>query len=275
MLGILKKILVTGRVTNEYPSTKDQTPARLRGKPSVNPELCTFCGACAFSCPTGAITDEAARLDLAYEKCIFCGHCQEACPFEAIKLSGGFELAARAKEDLHWTLIKEEGIGQPELPTPELTKLLGNKIKKVLGQSLHIRHVDAGSCNGCDWDMSALLNPVYDLQRLGIDFVASPRHADMLLVTGPVTRHLEQALLETYQATPDPKLVVAAGTCSCSGGIFNNGYTVIGGTDKVVPVDIYIPGCPPRPQAFIYGLLVALDRIEQQMKRQMVVKNRT
>lgn len=275
MLGILKKIIATGRVTKEYPFVKDETPGRLRGKPAVNPELCTFCGACAFSCPTGAITDQAARLDLAYEKCIFCGRCQEACPFEAINLSNDFELAARAREDLHWTLIKGEGTGEPLQPTPQLKKLLGNKIKKVLGKSLHIRHVDAGSCNGCDWDMTALLNPVYDLQRLGIDFVASPRHADMLLVTGPVTRHLEQALLETYQAVPDLKLVVAAGTCSCSGGVFKDGYAVIGGTDKVIPVDIYIPGCPPRPQAYIYGLLVALDRIEQQMKRQIVAANRS
>lgn len=275
MLGILKKIIATGSVTKEYPFIKDPTPDRLRGKPAVNPELCTFCGACAFSCPTGAITDEAKRLDLAYEKCIFCGRCQEACPCAAIKLTNDFELAVRAKEDLHWTLVKGPGMGEIAQPTTELAKLLGNKIKKILGQSLHIRHVDSGSCNGCDWDMSALLNPVNDLQRLGIDFVASPRHADMLLVTGPVTRHLEQALLETYQATPDPKLVVAAGTCSCSGGIFKNGYAVIGGTDKVIPVDIYIPGCPPRPQAFIYGLMVALDRIEQRLKRQIAGSNRT
>ncbi|WP_018133529.1 NADH-quinone oxidoreductase subunit B family protein [Effusibacillus pohliae] len=143
---------------------------------------------------------------------------------------------------------------------------LQKRIKEVLGKSLHIRHVDSGSCNGCDFEMSALLNPVYDLQRFGVDFVASPRHADLLMVTGGVTRHLEEALRKTYDATSNPKMVVAIGACACGGGIFGQTYANCGGVDKIVPVYVYVPGCPPRPQAMIEGILIALDRYEQLSK---------
>jgi Ni,Fe-hydrogenase III small subunit len=118
----------------------------------------------------------------------------------------------------------------------------------------------AGSDNSCDWEIAALLNPVYDIQRLGIDFVASPRHADLLLVTGAVTRHLESALMATYEAMPEPRLVVAAGDEACGGGILQGSYAVAGGVDRCLSVDVYIPGNPPRPQALIHGLLLALDR---------------
>jgi Ni,Fe-hydrogenase III small subunit len=124
--------------------------------------------------------------------------------------------------------------------------------------------MDAGSDNGTDWELSALLNPVYDVQRLGIDMVASPRHADLLLVTGPVTRNLEMALRRTYEAMPVPGIVVAAGAEACGGGVWQGSYAHAGGVDRVLPVDVYIPGDPPRPQAIIYGLLLALDRVEQQ-----------
>jgi Ni,Fe-hydrogenase III small subunit len=132
-----------------------------------------------------------------------------------------------------------------------------------LGRSLAIRQVDAGSCNGCEIEINALNNPVYDLERLGIHFVASPRHADMLLVTGPVTRNMELALLKTYRATPEPKMVVAVGVCGISGGIFGLNYATVGGVDAVIPVDVYIPGCPPRPHALLHGILLALGRMEQ------------
>jgi len=133
----------------------------------------------------------------------------------------------------------------------------------VLGRSLAIRQVDAGSCNGCELEISALNNPIYDLERLGIHFVASPRHADMLLVTGPVTRNMELALWKTYQATADPKVVVAVGACGISGGIFGRNYATVGGVNEVVPVDVYIPGCPPRPEALLYGILLAVGRVKQ------------
>jgi Ni,Fe-hydrogenase III small subunit len=133
------------------------------------------------------------------------------------------------------------------------------RIRGRLGRSLHVRQVDAGSCNGCELEIAAITNPVYDLERFGIHLVASPRHADVLLVTGPVTRNMEIALRRTYEAAPDPRVVVAVGACGCSGGIFGEGtYAAIGGVDRVLPVDVYIPGCPPRPQAILNGLLVAM-----------------
>jgi Ni,Fe-hydrogenase III small subunit len=144
---------------------------------------------------------------------------------------------------------------------------LNDRIKNIFGRSLHIREVDAGSCNACEVEVTALSNPVYDMERFGIHIVASPRHADMLLVTGPVTRNMELALLKTYNATPSPKLVAAMGSCACNGGIFGETYASVGGVDKVIPVDVYIPGCPPRPQAVIFGLLVAVDKLEQKIRK--------
>ncbi|HLF75867.1 MAG TPA: NADH-quinone oxidoreductase subunit B family protein [Dehalococcoidia bacterium] len=138
----------------------------------------------------------------------------------------------------------------------ELRSLISSRLKR----SLHIRHLDSGSCNGCDWELTALLNPVYDIQRLGIDFVASPRHADLLLVTGTMTRNLEQAARLTYDAMPEPRLVVAVGACAMGGGVFSGSYATAPSVDSVLPVDVFIPGCPPRPEAIIHGLLAAVGR---------------
>ena len=143
----------------------------------------------------------------------------------------------------------------------EIGRKLERTIRKTLGRSLAIREVDAGSCNGCELEIIALNNPVHDIERFGIHFVASPRHADMLLVTGPVTRNMELALRKTYAATPDPKLVVAVGACGISGGIFGTNYATVGAVDRVVPVDVYIPGCPPRPEALLHGILLAVERL--------------
>ncbi|VVB87125.1 putative membrane-bound hydrogenase subunit mbhJ [uncultured archaeon] len=144
---------------------------------------------------------------------------------------------------------------------------LNEKINNMFGRSLHIREVDAGSCNACEVEVTALSNPIYDMERFGVHIVASPRHADMLLVTGPVTRNMELALLKTYNATPSPKLVAAMGSCACNGGIFGDTYASGGGVDKFIPVDVYIPGCPPRPQAVIFGLMVAMDKFEQKIRK--------
>ena len=137
------------------------------------------------------------------------------------------------------------------------------RVKRALGRSLAIREVDAGSCNACEVDVNALTNPIYDIERFGLCIVASPRHADVLLVTGPVTRNMEHALMQTYRAMPDPKMVIAMGACACSGGIFKDCYATTNGLDKLIPVDVYIPGCPPRPQAIIHGLMVALDKMRE------------
>jgi Ni,Fe-hydrogenase III small subunit len=135
---------------------------------------------------------------------------------------------------------------------------LQQKILQHLGRALAIRHVDAGSCNGCELEIHALNNAYYNIEGLGIQFVASPRHADMLLVTGPVSRHMEIALKRTYDATPEPKLVVAVGDCGCSGGIFGEGYASCGKISNVIPVDVAVPGCPPTPTALLQGILTAV-----------------
>jgi Ni,Fe-hydrogenase III small subunit len=154
-------------------------------------------------------------------------------------------------------------VTEPVAPDPELEALgarLGEEIHRLFGRSLHIRQVDAGSCNGCELEISGLTGPHYDLERFGLHFVASPRHADCLLVTGPVTRNMAEALRLTWEATPDPKLVIAAGDCARDGGLFAGSYAVVGGVGAVVPVDAVIPGCPPTPRALLAGLLAAIAR---------------
>lgn len=234
MLRIFKKSFKTGIVTDQYPARVSVPGAGFRGLPESNPEKCNKCGRCGEVCPTKAIQagpQESWTIDA--NSCIFCGYCEDTCSTGALALGQQFELAQRVS---------------PEGPN------------KAFGRSIHIRHLDAGSCNGCDWEMAALTGPVYDIQRFGFDFVASPRHADVLMVTGPVTRNLEIAVQKTYAAAPAPKLVVAVGTCACSGGICGKSFASNGGVGNVLPVDVYIPGCPPRPQALIDGLLKAAGK---------------
>ena len=142
----------------------------------------------------------------------------------------------------------------------ELATALGRAARRRLGRSLSIREVDAGSCNGCELEIHALNNAYYDVERFGLRFVASPRHADVLMVTGPVTKNMREALLRTYNATPDPKWVIAVGACAVDGGLFAGSYAVVGGVKDVVPVDLTIPGCPPNPKALLAGLLALLQK---------------
>ncbi len=164
------------------------------------------------------------------------------------------------------TLRQIASIGIVSEPPPEadeslrIRERLSDHIRTVLGRALCIRHVDAGSCNGCELEIHALNNPLYNLEGLGIRFVASPRHADLLLVTGPVSKHMEIALRRTYEATPDPKLVVALGDCGCTGGLFGESYASCGRVSNVIPVDVAIPGCPPSPTRILQGILAALSR---------------
>jgi Ni,Fe-hydrogenase III small subunit len=164
---------------------------------------------------------------------------------------------------------------QPGPTLDESAAALRDRIQGRLGRSLHVRQVDAGSCNGCELEIAATTNPLFDLERFGVHFVASPRHADVLLVTGPVTRNMEIALRRTYEATPEPRVVVAVGACGCSGGIFGEGgNAALGGVDRVLPVDVYIPGCPPRPQAILNGLLVAVGVCAARSRPDVLPKNR-
>ncbi len=205
-----------------------------------------------------AVGDKGPAVDKG--KCIMCGMCEEVAPL-AFKIVNSFAMPVARRRDLVVAQLPELGDGGAAQSVEEVGARLNQKIKKLLGRSLAIREVDAGSCNGCEVEVSALNNPVYDIERFGIHFVASPRHADVLLVTGVASRNLELALLRTYEATPDPKVVVAVGACACSGGIFGDTYATSGGIGKVVPVDVFVPGCPPRPEALVYGLLLAVDRV--------------
>lgn len=284
MFHIFKKAAQTRLVTIGYPHAPAQIPEHFRGAPTFE-----FCGwrdarPAAEACPTGAIAIEESsgrrRVTIDYGLCIYCGECAAADQSGAVKVTRDFELAVRKRNDLVTTAEYpiggdglqgelaglSKGASLTDVPLDLLERKLQRSIHDVLGRSLAIREVDAGSCNGCEIEIGALNNPVYDLERLGIHFVASPRHADMLLVTGPVTRNMEIALSKTYGATPAPKIVVAVGACGISGGIFGNNYAIVGGVDTVVPVDVFIPGCPPRPHALIHGILLALGRMEQRLR---------
>src|SRR5271169_680432 len=163
------------------------------------------------------------------------------------------------------TLRQIASIGIVSEPAPQadgslrIRDGLQEHIRAVLGRALCIRHIDAGSCNGCELEIHALNNPLYNLEGLGIRFVASPRHADLLLITGPVSKNMEAALLRTYEATPDPKLVVAVGDCGCTGGIFGESYASCGRVSNVIPVDVAVPGCPPSPRQILRGILTAIS----------------
>lgn len=279
MFRILKKTFDTGLVTIGYPHEPARLPEHFRGAPRFDFVNWRDARPGAEVCPTGALSireSGATRVvSMDYGLCIFCGECSEADQNGAVQMTREFELAVRDRRKLVVTaeyaverdgtqsrlLRLHRGYHPVESNVAELERRVETSIHKTLGRSLAIREVDAGSCNGCEVEITALNSPVYDLERLGIHFVASPRHADMLLVTGPVTRNMELALLKTYRATPEPKVVVAVGACGISGGIFGRNYATLGGVDQVVAVDVYIPGCPPRPHALLYGILLAVGRI--------------
>jgi Ni,Fe-hydrogenase III small subunit len=213
---------------------------------------------------------EVRHVTLDLGRCVFCGRCADDPWTRAVSIGRDFELAQRSKGSLRIE-VAAEGLDGHTVPSGEPatgqgqdagTACVAAEIRRVLGRSLHLRHLDSGSCNACDWELAALLNPVYDVRRLGIDFVASPRHADGVMVTGPVSRNLETAVRRTFEAIPEPRLVIAVGACATSGGIAGRGYASGGGVDQALPVDAYIPGCPPRPEAIIFGILVALGRLE-------------
>lgn len=244
------------------------------GFPVIDFARCTACEECARACPTGAIQittpgPGVRTLSLSYTACIQCRECVTACPEEAVSAGNQVEVAAYTRAQLARTAsfhVDATGRGtlqsvesHPGLGLDDAAARLRERIRGRFGRSLHVRQVDAGSCNGCELEIAATTNPLFDLERFGIHFVASPRHADLLLVTGPVTRNMEIALVRTYEAAPEPRVVVAVGACGCSGGIFGEGtYASVGGVDRVVPVDVYVPGCPPRPHAILNGLLVAM-----------------
>ena len=244
--------LQQGHRTIGFPKGQPTLPDRFRGVPVVDRAKCPGgCRDCVEACPTDAITIDRKGLRLDLGRCLFCTDCVEACPERAIRYTQDFRLAGRRRDDL---ILNGESLKQAEA--------LDKKARRLFGRSLKLRQVSAGGCNGCEADVNVLSTVVFDLGRFGIQMVASPRHADGLLITGPVTENMRLALKKTYDAAPAPKIVIAVGACAISGGPYINHPEQHNGADNVVPVDLYIPGCPPHPLTILDGLLRLLGRLE-------------
>ena len=252
MIKLLRARLRQGRRTIAYPDgPPPELPARFRGHPVLTAARCADgCDACAAVCPTDAI---AVRPTLAVDlgRCLFCAECATACPTGALTYGQDYRLAARRREDL---LVSEQ-------QSVRLATALAAETRRLFGRSLKLREVSAGGCNGCESEVNVLSTIVWDIGRFGIQIVASPRHADGLIVTGPVTENMRLPLLRTYEAVAPPKIVIAVGACAVSGGPFRDHPETHNGVDSVLPVDLYVPGCPPHPLTILDGLLRLLGRL--------------
>jgi Ni,Fe-hydrogenase III small subunit/Pyruvate/2-oxoacid:ferredoxin oxidoreductase delta subunit len=252
MLDVVLERLRQGHRTSGFPRELPVLPDRMRGRPLLDASKCVpDCRQCADVCPTDAIRCNGTSpfaIDLG--RCLFCTECVDSCPAGAVRYSQEYRLAVRSREDLI-----------PGGETLKLAAALEDKTRKLFQRSLKLRQVSAGGCNACEADVNVLNTLVFDLGRFGIQFVASPRHADGLLITGPVTENMKLALRKTYDAVPAPKIVIAVGACAIAGGPYIGHSEVHNGADSVVPVDLYVPGCPPHPYTILDGLLRLLGRL--------------
>jgi len=263
MFSIIRERVRQGHRTVAYPAAKPPPlPDRFRGLPVLDESKCPDgCDACARACPTDAIArdDHGLRLDLG--RCLFCTDCVDACPEGAIRFTQDYRLATTTRANLVLRTGQELKLAQP----------LEQKMHRLFGRSLKLRQVSAGGDNSSEADLNVLGTVVFDIGRFGIQFVASPRHADGLVVTGPVTENMRLALLTAYEAVPAPKLVIAVGVDAISGGIFRDHPEVHNGVGGLLPVDLYIPGNPPHPMSILDGFLRLLGRLERNEPRTVPV----
>ena len=262
MLKALRARLAQGHRTSPFPDGPPPAlPDRFRGLPSIDAARCPAdCRDCADACPTQAIAVGNGGVSVDLGKCLFCPECERACPEKAVAFTGDYRLATGSREAL---VTKGREI--------ERAAALDGELRRLFGRSLKLRQVSAGGCNACEADVNVLSTVVWDIGRFGIQIVASPRHADGLLITGPVTENMRLALRKTYDAVPDPKIVIAVGACAISGGPYLDRPEQHGGAASTVPVDLFIPGCPPHPLTILDGLLRLLGRIEEGGSRKALV----
>ncbi|MFY9943495.1 MAG: hydrogenase [Desulfobacterales bacterium] len=243
MLNVLRNRFEQGCKTSKYPKETVQLLPRYRCRPQINPEAPSdLAAACAAACPQEAIDAAAGTIDMG--RCVFCGTCERISKGRFVTFSQDFAIAVAEKEHL---------ITKGHLPN--LAEHSRQHFKKLFGRSLQLRQVSAAGCNACEADLNVLATPFFDLARFGINFVASPRHADGIVVTGPISRNMQTALLQTLEATPEPRVVIAVGSCALSGGPFRGSPEVSDGLDRLLPVDLFIPGCPPHPMTNLHALL--------------------
>ena len=239
-----------------YQAIRDVRTAEVdkafRGLPVLDKDKCKNCSSCQTICPTGAITNNPFQIDLG--RCVFCGDCERKCPDKLVTFTNFHKISSTSREHL----IVGADTNKVNYETSAIESC--EKIKKIFGRSLKLRQVSAGGCNGCEMELNACSNVNLDMGRFGIDFVASPRHADGLVITGPITEHMASALEDAYISTPDPKIVILVGACAISGGVFKKSRTINRAFLDKHKIDLYVPGCPIHPLTFINGVLGFLGR---------------
>ena len=249
MLKALSARLFQGYRTGKFPDAPPSLPDRFAGRPEIQPEKCNGCGLCRENCPVGAVQLKDGHPVIDTGRCIFCRDCERSCSAGAVRLGREYRMAAMTRE----RLLADGQLYEPERPTDR-------EFLKFCGKSLKIRQISAGGCAACELDFNVLGTLAWDMGRFGIQVVASPRHADCILVTGPVSRNMLLALKKGYDAAPRPVWVIASGACAISGGIYADSPECSVGVEEILKPDLYVPGCPPHPTTLLEGILRLMNR---------------